>query len=201
MKNSVKKKFIKFGVRFFSWFVKMWYGLTMYLTKIDDVRVTEYTTYQEIVSAIDYGRRWRSDPLGGAFDTLNHPTYFQDRLNKDKAKVEDCDGHAAYWCATLLKSGLAAKAWFCFVQMEKRQTGKISGHAVCVFEDFQGRLKWCDYGMPELVDPTKSDWNWAVQVADKFNAAPFAAGMIEIKKVTKDDSLVWGKTTKKLDFK
>lgn len=200
MKFSTKKKFIRFNFRYLLWFVKMWYGLTMRLTKVKNVKIAEYNSYQEIVTAIDYGNKWRSDPLGGAFDTLNHPSYFQDRLNRDKAKVEDCDGHAAYWCASLLSNGLASKAWFSFFQMRKRDTGKVSGHAVCVFEDYQGRMKWCDYTLPELIDPSKDDWHWANQAGNSFNADVVAAGMIAVKRVKDDGSIVFGKITKKIDF-
>lgn len=194
----MKIKLIKFGFNFL-WFVKFWYGLSMFLTKNRDTKVAEYKTYQEVVEEIDYGRRWRQDPLGGILDVTTHPTEFQHRIDKDKKKLEDCDGHAAYWCVTLLKSGLASKCWFSFFQMKNRETGKISGHVVCVFEDFLGKLKWCDYNLPMALDP-KDDWSWAKQSGNRFNADVIAAGMIEVKKITKDDSIVFGKTSKNTKF-
>lgn len=195
----MKIKLIKFGFKYFLWFVKFWYGLSMFLTRARKTEVAEYTTYQEVVEGIDSGNRWRSDPIKGMLDVTTHPTRFQQRLNRNKKEVEDCDGHAAYWCVTLIKSGLATKTWFCIFQMKKRETGKISGHAICVFEDFQGKLKWCDYGLPRLLDP-KDDWSWASQSANLYKSDVIAAGMIEVKVNSKTDSISFKKSTNNVKF-
>ena len=195
MRNSLTK----FAFKYFLWFVKFWYGLSMFLTRDRKTKVAEYTTYQEVVDAIGSGSKWRPDPIKGMLDVTTHPTRFQQRLNRNKEEVEDCDGHAAYWCVSLLKSGLASKAWFCFFQMKKRTTGKQTGHALCVFEDFQGRLKWCDYLLPSNLDP-KDDWSWATQSANVFNADAIAAGMIEVELDKKTDSIKFKKTLNKTKF-
>lgn len=111
--------------------------------------------------------------------------------------VHNCDGHAAYWCVALLKSGLAARAWFCFYQMQKNDSDVKSGHAVCVFEDHLGNLHWADYGTPRRIE---DDWDWTNDSAKIYNATPIAAAMFEVTLRKRTDSLNWGKTTKKVNF-
>lgn len=156
------------------------------------VPVATYNNTWDIAIALEQGQRWREDPLNGRLDTLTHPTRVQKRINENARGFEDCDGHAAYWCVSLLKSGLAQRAWFAFYQMEHNESGKISGHAVCVFQDGNGVRYWADYRKP-------TEWNepfeWAEQSAERFNSTMFAAGMIEIKDINKNDSLKWGKWT------
>lgn len=199
----MKDKLIKIGFRHFLWFVKFWYGLSMFLTRTK-THVKYYKSYSGIVEAIDYGRDWRSDPLKGVLDVVTHPTRFQDRLNEAtpgvKDKIGDCDDHAAYWCVALLKSGLAAKAWFSFYQMRNKTTGKVGGHVVCVFEDHQGKRKWCDYDMPTTLYPEESKFAWATQSAARFNSTVIAAGMIEVKRVSRMDSITFGKSSNSTKF-
>lgn len=191
------KATIKFGFKYFLWFVKFWYGLSMLVTRHRKTRVAEYTTYEGIAKALRWGDGWRPDPIKGALDVVTHPTRIQHRLDTNKRKIEDCDGHAAYWCVTLLKSGLAARAWFCFYQMQKNDSDVKSGHAVCVFEDHLGNLHWADYGTPRRIE---DDWDWTKDSAKIYNATPIAAAMFEVTLRKRTDSLNWGKTTKKADF-
>lgn len=192
----MKTKLIKFGFNFL-WFVKFWYGLSMVLTRHKKTPVKEFLSYREILEELDFGNKWRQDPLGGKLDVLTHPTRIQKRLNEGLDKIEDCDGHAAYWSVALLKSRLASKCWFSFFQMKNRDTGKITGHVVCVFEDFLGKTKWCDYAMPSAI---QNKWDWAVQSANHYNGDVVAAAMIEVKTITKNDSIRFGKISKNTKF-
>ena len=76
--------------------------------------------------------------------------------------------------------------------MKNNETGKLSGHAVCVFQGTDGKKYWADYRNPtEWSQP----WEWAEQSANRYNATMLAAGMIEVEDVTKRDSIKWGKWT------
>ena len=101
---------------------------------------TDFNSYQEIAHELAFGMRYKKDPLNGLLDVLTHPTRIQDRINKDQL-IDDCDGHAIYWATTLLKIKFVKNAWFSFI-MFGDANDSIQGHAVCVFEDWNGELFW-----------------------------------------------------------
>lgn len=197
----MKDWFIKVGFKRFLWFVKLWYGLSMLVTRTR-TPVKRYRAISEIPVALDYGKDWRPDPLKGALDVATHPTRFQERLDKavpgqDGDEIGDCDDHAVYWIVALLKSRLVARCWLSFYQMKRVTDGRRSGHAVVVFEDHFGDFYWADYKDPYKIN---DKWDFATDSAAKFGSEPVGAGMIEIKRVTKRDSIKWGKAHHKVEF-
>ena len=109
--------------------------------------------------------------------------------------VHNCDGYAGYWCAALLKSGLATKVWFCTYQMLKTETNEFSGHALVVFKDRKGDLLWADYREPALVQGD-DEWGWTFANARGYKAVPLAANMTEVT-LGKHDTPKFGKTKTK----
>ena len=176
----------------FMWVPKWWYTLTMKLTKINDSKVVLYNKTADIASSFDWGMLYKSDPLNGKLDYLTHPS----RLAKNVADDEpfgDCDDHAIWWCTTMLKSGLAEQAWFCFYTMIKKNSLEMSSHAVAVFKDKDGIYSWTDYRLPSSL---LQDWHkWPYRSAETYDARPIAAVMFEIKEVKEDDTPVFGETT------
>lgn len=167
----------------------------MFLTKHKKATLPTFLTTYQIAEMLRFGKGWRKDPFGGSLDVLTHPTRVQWRLDNGKRKIEDCDGHAAYWCVALLKSGLAKRAWFCFFQMRKID-GSFGGHAICMYEDAFGVLWWCDYGPPlmlqgELPTSALEGWEWAVMSAKGYKAKPIAAAKIEVKLSKDKNGMKW----------
>jgi hypothetical protein len=167
------------------WFVRFWYQLTVKHTRAKNVHWIRYFRYPyEIAKELKFGEAWKEDPLKGAFDYMPHPTVIQDHINHNKP-LDDCDGHAIYWAANLLNSNLASKVWIGTVHMKKKD-GTISGHCVCLFEDFLNKHYWCDYSEPRqfVEGPTIFTWPWLV--AEEYDARPIAAGFFQVKEVQKD---------------
>ena len=194
-RHKIRIWFTCLGFRYFTGFIKFWYGLSMLVTRHKKATLPEFLTTQQIAEMLRFGDGWRSDPFGGALDVLTHPTRIQWRLDNGKRKVEDCDGHAAYWCVALLKSGLAKRVWFSIYQMRKID-GRFGGHAVCVYEDQFGRLWWCDYGAPRMLEadlPIKAldGWEWAITSARGYKATPIAAAKLEVKLSKDKNGMRW----------
>ena len=200
-KQKISSWFIKFFVSRLSWIVPLWYGMSMFFTRKKATPVKTFLTAEDIAVQLDGGADWREDPWSGVLDVCMHPTKFQGRLNEavlgETDEIGDCDDHAAYWAAALLKSGLATKVWFSFLQMRKKDTGKVSGHVVCVWNDTSGNLLWADYVNPTLI---VDKWDWAEGNAKARNAEVIGAAMIEVEKITSKDSLVFGTVTNSVDF-
>ena len=173
---------------------KHWYALTMKWSRNDKQVVSLAKSYEEIGERLHWGRKYRSDKWNGKLDNLTHPTEIQKRivLNLD---IGDCDDHAIYWATVLLKSDLVLKVWFSFFQMRSKETGKLSGHVVCVFIDKENKIKWCDYRMPVEIN---SRWGWAEESAARYNSEVLTAAMIEVKEIRPDDTPVFGEVDKKI---
>ena len=189
--NSLIKIGLYIFFNFFLWFAKVWYKITIYFTQTKNFPVKVYSTPEEIASALEYGTMWRSDPLGGAFDVVYHPTRVQRNIAENE-EIGDCDDHAIYWCAALLKSGLAKRTWISFYHMEKR-SGRISGHALCVFQGLDDKYYWTDYHHPRIM------WHkhqWYEQSSYQRGAKPLHAAMLEVKYLKFDDTPVFGKVIK-----
>jgi hypothetical protein len=189
--RDIKKFFIKNSIHFL-FFVKLWYGLTMRLTKVNTNRVRNFETLDEIPHSFGWGSRYKKDPLNGKLDYLTHPS----RLARNVELGEpfgDCDDHAIYWCVALLKSGLASRAWLCIYQMEK-EDGSFSGHAICTFKSTKDNMYyWSDYPLPTYLDEYRD--KWAYRSAQTYGATPLCAGMIEVTAVKEDDTPVFGEIT------
>lgn len=146
--------FLVFFFRYCHWFVRIWYGLTMRLTRKRGVTIPKYSSASEIADALGRGRNWVSDPLGGVLDILRHPYSIQKNLG-EATRSFDCDEHGIYWCYTLIDNALADEVFFCTLQ-GWRTNGKRVGHVITTFR--KGDQWYCmDYGNPY---PIANKWNW-----------------------------------------
>ena len=151
-------------------------------------RVTYYLSTTEIANDIDWGTRYKKDPLNGKLDYLTHPSRLAHNA-ENELLFGDCDDHAMFWCVGLLKSELAERAWFCFYSMEKVETGKTSAHAICVYERNE-MFYWTDYNLPACLDEYRH--KAFDRSAATYGAVPIAGAMIEITEVLDDDTPVFG---------
>lgn len=170
-------RLVRVFYRHFFWFVPLWYGLSMTLTrrKRKYPAIELYRRVEDIPVALHHGDRWREDPVRGLLDVAMHPRKFQSRIDADAPEFGDCDDHAVYWATTLLASGLCVRAWLASVSYEGKD-GKVGGHAVCVFERTADRFFWADYNDPR---PT-AGFDWATQIVNARNATLLGAGMVEV---------------------
>tara|TARA_R110002051_G_scaffold322185_3_gene411978 strand:+ start:1050 stop:1646 length:597 start_codon:yes stop_codon:yes gene_type:complete len=187
-------KLLYFFWNFIPSFAKWWYGLTMKVTKNDRFPVQKVSTYSQIGERLKWGQRYREDKWGGKLDNLSHPTEIERRASLGYL-IGDCDDHAIYWATSLLKSDLVLKVFFSFYQKRSRDTGKLSGHVVCVFVDKENRMKWCDYRMPSDIEER---WQWAEQSAERYNADVLTAAMIEVVGIKPDDTPIFGEIDRKV---
>ena len=122
--------------------VKLWYGLTMRVTKLSSTRVSKFDILKDIPNSYGWGTRYKKDPLNGKLDYLTHPS----RLAFNAANelpFGDCDDHAIYWCVALLKGGFASRTWFCIYQMEKKMVVLV----VTLFVFTNLRMTTCTTGL------------------------------------------------------
>lgn len=182
----------KFGYKYFFWFARFWYQTSVKLSKVKNVQLKKFDHAFEIVTALDWGNKWKRDPIFGIWDVMPHPTKVQDKINKN-VLIDDCDGHAVYWATNILYSGIASKAWIATVHM-KDEKGSISGHCVCLYQNFKGKYFWCDYTMPRSFDNLEN-FEWVEQVCKNRNSKPAAAGIFEVKTIKEDFTPVFSKKT------
>ncbi len=108
--------------------------------------------------------------------------------------VHNCEDHAGYWIARLLNSKLVARAWLGLIYFTM-ESGEKTGHAVCVFTDFDGKTYWVDYMMPHPAGDHSSfqpGWDWALAVAKSFRATFTGAILFEIPCLTGHQGLSFG---------
>lgn len=173
-------------------FVKLWYGMTMRVTKLKGKRVRKFDSLREIPNSYGWGTRYKRDPLNGKLDYLTHPSRLAHNA-ENELPFGDCDDHAIYWCVALLKGGFASRAWFCIYQMEK-EDGSFSGHAVCAYQSAtDGMFYWTDYPSPTCLDEFRD--KWVYKSAQTYGATPLCAGMIEVVDIEEDDTPVFGEIT------
>lgn len=164
------------------WLIKFWYRLTMALTKVDQ-SVYLYGNAHAIVQDLGSGTRYEPDPW--YIDYMAHPSRVMSRI-LSSSSVGDCDDHAAFIATALLKNGLADRAWIAFIAF-RNIDNKLMGHALCVYEK-GGKTYWCDYREPaECVG-----WMWVASVCAQRDYAPIAAALIEVDKIGKNDTPVFG---------
>ncbi len=189
--NRLKKIIISIFYAILLPLAPKWYAFTMWLTGKRGVEIKGYESEHQIAEALSWGRTWVSDPLGGVLDNMYHPTRVQFNMNLGRP-VGDCDDHAVYWCAALLKSKLARKVWLSFYQYE-RVDGHVGGHVVCVFEKLGGGCYWVDYGIPAKI-AKRSDW--LITMEKKKIRRVLGAAEIPIERMKFDGTLVLGKAKK-----
>lgn len=189
--NYLRKIAIKFFYFALLWVVPYWYRITMYFTRDKFISVRKRKSKQEIISALSWGKTWTADPLGGVFDMLSHPTKIERNISLGKS-VGDCDDHAVYWATCLLKSRLAKRAWLSFYQYETIE-GKVSGHVVCVFQDWYGDYFWTDYKTPEKI---KHRFEWVTLMEYRKRRVVLGAAEIQVLGVSLDDTPVLGNVNK-----
>lgn len=188
---NLKERLIVFSSNFII-FSQIWYQITMFFTKFKDSCVVPiYKDFADIKNVLSSRSLYISDKLFG-FDSehMMHPRRIQCRLN-EQVQFGDCDDHAIYWCTAIKKSKLAKKVWFAAFQMKSNDNpDKFSGHAVCVFMDFNGKYYWCDYRMPELIEKRE---DFMHKSAKRYNCTPIVGITWEIDYIKEDDTPVFGK--------
>lgn len=187
---QLKDKWIQFLYNF-TWFSRTYYTMTMKVSEVlKKCPIPVFVNKKEIRLLLAGGRLYKHDSVAQVFkDYLIHPRVIQCRLEQ-KIPFGDCDDHAIYWCTALKKSKLAKKVWFSFFHMKGRwPDDTYSGHAVCVFQDKNNRLYWCDYSEPKLIEKLE---DFQVQSANLYGCDPVCAATWEIIDVKEDDTPVFG---------
>lgn len=166
-----------------------WYRIVQWFSGLFAWRhhVKPVSAISEIPERLSWGQRYKADRKGG--DRFYHPRRVQMRIDRD-VRVGDCEDHAGYWIACLLKSGLARRAWLGAVFFVRNG---VEGHAVCIFEDHDGKFWWCDYGMPNAfdaeADSASPGWEWALAVSRAFGASHCRRAEIYKVRGLEDDAL------------
>jgi hypothetical protein len=138
-----RAKLRRIGTRLFWRFGLRWYGLTS--RRIGEGKGTPVRTAESIsdlAGRTSYPDHYTEDRL----DSMRHPRLIQARVDA-RRPLGDCDDHAAYWCAVLLKSGLAERVYL--AAMHLQLDGEPAGHAFVIFRR-SGDDAWhaADYGLP-----------------------------------------------------
>lgn len=196
---TLKDKWIQF-IYNFTWFSKIYYILTMKISEmLKECPLPVFVNKKEIRLLLAGGRLYKHDNVAQVFkDYLIHPRVIQCRL-ENKIPFGDCDDHAIYWCTALKKSKLAKKVWFSFFTMKGRwPDDTYQSHAVCVFQDKNNRLYWCDYAEPKLIDNLA---DFQVQSAKLYGCEAICGAMWQVVDVKNDDTPVFGETTRVLPLK
>lgn len=186
---SLKDKWIRF-IYNFTWFSKIYYILTMKISKnLPNCEIPIYYKFEDVVKKLNYGKLYKPDNLAEVFkDYLIHPRVIQCRLNA-VIPMGDCDDHAIYWCTVLKKSKLVKKVWFSFFTMKaKWPDDTYSAHAVCVFEDFEGKYFWCDYKNPHEIEKLE---DFQTKSAEGYGCEAVCGSMWEIESLEKDDTPIF----------
>lgn len=166
-----------------------WYQLTQELSLDDSRPVQVAASDAEIAGRLAFGSRYAPDPVRGALDIMRHPRRVQRWIDSGKP-LGDCDEHAAYRLACLLKSGLASEAWLGIFQGQEIETGKTFGHALALWRVMGGNpIQWADYGLGET---TATEWGWVERVASVYSARPLFAGMAKVRRLDDLDTLIFG---------
>lgn len=155
--------------------------------------VKVYKNIAEIPVALSWGTRYKPDPIGR--NPILHPTEIQKRIEKDEL-IADCEDHACYWAAALIKSKLAKKVWM-GVFWYYRADGTFGGHAVCVFLGLDGKMYYADYGMPvENIAPIAGPdaFGWLSSAFPAYGKKLVSASMTSFRGLNKRDTLKFGKT-------
>lgn len=186
MKNA-KGTFIRVGSRI-GWRLGVrWYCLTERASESHGHPVEPAGSCEEIAKRLSFGNAYKPDPWKGRLDIMRHPRRIQRWIDEGKP-VGDCDEHAAYWCACLLKSGLVDNVWMGTLQMQAPD-GTISGHAVSVFDrPGTGSLWTADYDVPVSIGTDR--WGWVDVYCQRYGAKPVFATLAKVIRLDADDLIV-----------
>lgn len=189
----MKDKLVQFYYTKLFWSAILWYRITQFTTKLfhkgEPVRV--FDSSQALGFYVHANAIYTLDPLKGKFDMLLHPTVFQHRVESGEP-ADDCDGHAAFWLASLLKSKIPSSAWLATVWY-KKQNGDRAGHAIAVWCE-EGKYFWADYGVPQGTDKIHMDaqWTWPNSVMKAgYGVEPLCATLTPVT-LDKHDGLKFG---------
>ncbi len=180
-------------------FLRLKYRITMAWSKWrkPTAKIPPVLSPGEIPVRIGFGTRYRRDLKFR--DRLAHPQCFQARLDAGELTY-DCEDHATYWAVTLLKSGLCSKVGLGLVYWFD-PAGKKVGHAVCVYEDGEGRKYWADYHAPVFIEQGKPWWEFGRMVTDIFPGSRLRRiSYVEITHAKADDTPVMDGEHKTLTF-
>ena len=196
---SLKDKWIQF-IYNFTWFSKIYYTLTMKISQnLPNCIIPIFYKFEDITKILNYGKLYKSDNIANVFtDYLIHPRVIQCRLNT-KVPFGDCDDHAIYWCTAIKKGKLAKKVWFSFFTMKGRwPDDTYQAHAVCVFQSYEGKYYWCDYGKPNLIENIE---DFQVKSAEGCGCEAVCGAMWEVCSISQDDTPIFGDILKVLPLK
>lgn len=179
----------------FAWFSKIYFLLTMKISKnLPQCVVPMFSSAKQITEILNYGKLYKHDNLAEVIkDYLIHPRTIQCRL-QDKEAFGDCDDHAIYWCTAIKKSNLAKKVWFSIYSMKGRwPDDTYSAHAVCVFQGYDEKFYWCDYGKPNLIEKIQ---DFQIKSAERYGCIAICGTIWEIVSIKNDDTPIFGKITR-----
>lgn len=171
--------FVKFFYRWFYWVVPLWYGFTMQMTRKSRYpEIARHLSWNHIAKELDFGQRWRPDPVRGRLDVMSHPRKVQDKIDRGHIGIGDCDDHAIYWATSLLQGYLAQRVYLGTIWAKRPGERRGFGHVVCVWVDRHGDTYWADYREPAR---TIGTWGFANDYVRRSRAVVHAAGLIEVK--------------------
>jgi len=131
-------------------------------------------TEVEVAERLHFGAAYKPDPRGGRRDVMRHPRMVQKAIDAN-APVGDCEDHAAYWLATLFKSGYVTKGSVGTVH--GLFGDKVAGHAVALWTGTDNVRRTADYAAPTIYT---GDWGWVPVYAAKYNIKVFCATMYRV---------------------
>jgi hypothetical protein len=196
---NLKDLWIRF-IYNFAWFSKVYFSLTMKISKnLTQCVIPIFSDTKQITQILNYGKLYKNDNVGEIIkDYLIHPRVIQCRL-QNKQLFGDCDDHAIYWCTALKKSNLAKKVWFSIYSMKARwPDDTYSAHAVCVFQGHDEKFYWCDYQNPNLIEKIE---DFQIKSANLYGCDAICGSIWEIIDIKNDDTPIFGKITKVLPSK
>lgn len=170
-------------------FMRAWYGFTQMVTRKRDVVVPTFSSPHEIITYLQFGRLYKTDPIKGVLDVAQHATSVAKKVNAGSLHVGDCDDHAIVWCYGLTHNHLSTHTYFATLRMQDVATGELSAHALVVYRDGTKRY-WADYRDPSEFE---NDWDWAVACALTFNAVPVAATLTDVRGLSKRGRVQFGR--------
>ena len=144
----------KIRLWWFSFWLRVWYGITQFFTGFTQARLIPVLHPNEIIERLGFGNRYRPDRRAGA---MTHPRRVQARLNAGE-RAGDCEDHAGYWIAQLLHWKHASEAYMGTIYYTA--SGVEEAHAIVVFR-VNGDYFWADYDYPAFLKD-RDDWVEAV---------------------------------------
>lgn len=171
------------------WFSAHWcafhYRVTQFLTRLEEPVVQPARDYLDVLLRIAYGTHYTPD---GRRDRMAHPRQMQMRIHQNRQRIGDCEDHAAYWIAVLLKSDLADECLLGVLFYER--SGSKEGHAVTVFRKGDEWF-WVDYNSPVPLPERNA---WADSVLERYGHSRRGAFLLQTT-LGKGDTIYFGEHT------